>query len=69
VLLSAEGARRWLLGAPPRVIQPDDVALVSRPVSQRVNGTAHDDPACLDAVDEGAERDERPAKGKQLGLF
>jgi putative SOS response-associated peptidase YedK len=60
VLLSPENARRWLLGEPPRVIVPDEVALAARPVSPRVNGTAHDDPACLEPPDE---------KGKQLGLF
>jgi putative SOS response-associated peptidase YedK len=62
VLLSREGARRWLLGAgpPPRVLLPDEVPLSSRPVSPRVNATTHDDPACLEP-DRGL--------GVQLGLF
>jgi putative SOS response-associated peptidase YedK len=60
VLLSREGARRWLLGEPSRVVAPDAVPLVARPVSPRVNGTAHDDPACLDPPDE---------TGAQLALF
>ena len=60
VLLSPEGARQWLLGEPPRVVAPGEVVLAARAVSPRVNGTAHDDPACLEPPDE---------KGKQLELF
>jgi putative SOS response-associated peptidase YedK len=60
VLLSREGARRWLLGEPPRVVAGDDVPLVARPVSSRANAVAHDDPACLDAAE---------GQKKQLGLF
>ncbi len=44
VLLSREGARRWLLGEAPRAVTPDEIALEGRPVSPRVNATAHDDP-------------------------
>jgi putative SOS response-associated peptidase YedK len=60
VLLSREGARRWLLGQPPRVVKPDEVPLVARAVSPRANATANDDPACLEPAG-GA--------GTQLGLF
>jgi putative SOS response-associated peptidase YedK len=60
VLLSREDARGWLLGEPPRIVRPFAVPLAARPVSPRVNTTAHDDPACLEAMAEPA---------KQLGLF
>jgi putative SOS response-associated peptidase YedK len=60
VLLSAEGARRWILGPPPRVIVPDDLPLEARPVSPRANTVAHDDPACIEPA---------PAGPRQLGLF
>jgi len=62
VLLSPEGARRWLAEAPP-VAQADAVPLVGTEVSARVNGTAHDDPACI--APEGHE----PKIPRQLGLF
>jgi len=61
VLLSREGARRWLLGKPPRVLVPDEIPLAARAVSPRVNATVHDDPACLEPATETG--------GKQLGLF
>lgn len=60
VLLSPESARSWLLGEPPSAVVPGVVPLVGRPVSARVNGTANDDPSCLDPPNE---------TGKQLGLF
>lgn len=60
VLFTAEGARRWLHGPPPRVIAPDEVPLDARPVSPRANSTAHDDPACIEPAAEGP---------RQLGLF
>jgi putative SOS response-associated peptidase YedK len=63
VLLSPEGARRWILDAPPRAVVPDDVALVSQLVSPRVNAVAHDDPACL------APPPPDGGPGEQLGLF
>jgi putative SOS response-associated peptidase YedK len=66
VLLTRDHARRWLLGEPPRAIHPDEVALSARAVSQRVNGTAHDDPACLEPL---GEPEKKMGKGKQLGLF
>jgi putative SOS response-associated peptidase YedK len=62
VLLSSESARDFLLGQTPRVLRPCDVPLAARPVSPRANTTAHDDPACLEAM--GMDE---PAK--QLGLF
>lgn len=61
VLLSPDGARRWLVGEPPSAF-PDDIALASRLVSARVNATAHDNPACLEARAPGAG-------GAQLRLF
>jgi putative SOS response-associated peptidase YedK len=64
VLLSRESARTWLLGEPPGAIRPDEVPLAGRPVSQRVNSAAHDDPACLDPPVEPAKK-----TGKQLALF
>jgi putative SOS response-associated peptidase YedK len=60
VLLSAQGARRWILERPPRVIVPDDLPLEARPVSPRANTTAHDDPACIEPAVQGP---------RQLGLF
>lgn len=62
VLLSPEGARRWLSAA-PRVVHADAVPLVGTEVSPRVNATAHDDPSCIEPA-----RSE-PQKGRQLGLF
>ena len=61
VLLSREGARRWILGPAPRAVVPDDVPLMGRAVSARVNAVAHDDPACLAPPE--------PEAGEQLGLF
>ena len=63
VLFSREGARRWLLGDAPRAIRPDEVPLVGRPVSPRVNATANDDPACLEPPGAG------DTGKKQLSLF
>ena len=63
VLLSREGARRWLLGDAPRAIRSDEVAIVGRPVSPRVNATANDDPACLEPPGAG------DTGKKQLSLF
>lgn len=65
VLLSTEGARRWLSesAGPPAEVQGDDVPLLGTEVSPRVNATTHDDPACL------APPGAAPGKGKQLGLF
>jgi putative SOS response-associated peptidase YedK len=63
VLLSSESARRWILERPPRVLAPDDVPLVSQPVSPRVNGVVHDDPSCLAPPPPDAQA------GEQLGLF
>jgi putative SOS response-associated peptidase YedK len=37
----------WLEGDPPALPAPEDGALAARPVSPRVNGVEHDDPACL----------------------
>ena len=62
VLLSPEGARRWFLGEQPALL--DEVSLSSRPVSARVNGTVHDDPACLAPPGEAGGR-----AGAQLRLF
>jgi putative SOS response-associated peptidase YedK len=66
VLLSAAGARRWLLGRPPRVIVPDDLPLAARAVSPRANAVAHDDPACIEPAGAAGAQD---AQEKQLGLF
>jgi putative SOS response-associated peptidase YedK len=63
VLLSPEGARRWILGRPPRALVPDDVPLAALLVSARANAVAHDDPACLAPPSPDAEA------GAQLGLF
>lgn len=62
VLLTAEGARRWLAEA-PRVVHADAVPLIGTEVSPRVNAAAHDDPACIEPA-----RPERH-QGRQLGLF
>jgi putative SOS response-associated peptidase YedK len=76
VLLNREGARRWLLGQPPRVATGDDVPLAARPVSPRANAVAHDDPSCLEPASEAdrlrlAEADRLRLAGgkKQLDLF
>lgn len=63
VLLSRASARSFLLGQPPHVIHPDAIPLVARLVSPRANTVAHDDPACLEAVDAPGPRVE------QLRLF
>jgi putative SOS response-associated peptidase YedK len=38
----------WLEGPPPALPAPEDGTLFARPVSPRVNGVEHDDPACLE---------------------
>jgi putative SOS response-associated peptidase YedK len=64
VLLTPESARLWIVGPPPRGVVGDDVALVSQPVSPRVNGVAHDDPSCL-----APPPPPETKAGEQLGLF
>lgn len=59
-LFTAADARRWIAEA-DRAISPSAVSLVATPVSQRVNGTAHDDPACI--------APEAPGPRGQLRLF
>jgi putative SOS response-associated peptidase YedK len=58
VVVPEDELARWLGGGapPPR---SDVDAFVGRPVSERVNGIANDDPGCL----------EPPAPGRQLRLF
>jgi putative SOS response-associated peptidase YedK len=62
VLLTPAGAQHWLAEA-PRAVHGDRVVLVGTEVSPRVNGTAHDDPACLDPAPTEA------TQKKQLDLF
>jgi putative SOS response-associated peptidase YedK len=47
VLVPAPLLDAWLQGPPPALPAPKDGELVARPVSERVNSVAHDDPACL----------------------
>jgi putative SOS response-associated peptidase YedK len=61
VLLTADSARRWLARAPAGAIRGDDVPLVAKPVSPRVNSVANDDPGCLDPPG--------PPESRQLSLF
>lgn len=49
VILPATLLEAWLDGPPPTLPAPVDGQLLGRPVSDRVNSVANDDPACLDA--------------------
>ncbi len=58
VLVPAAGLAGWLAGGDAPGPSPED-ALVGRPVSERVNAIANDDPGCLGP----------PAPERQLALF
>jgi putative SOS response-associated peptidase YedK len=67
VLLSSEGARRYL--APSfagHMLVPQEVPLESRAVSTRASSVANDDAACIAPLQAG---EEAPREGVQLGLF
>jgi putative SOS response-associated peptidase YedK len=70
VLLSRDGARRYLAAAPRR-LAPDDVPLEARAVSKRASSVVNDDAACIAPVEAGedAQRGGDGRKAVQLGLF